>query len=365
MADIDLTALDMFVASPVTPQMITYLVSTTQTVIRCDQDAATTPAAYTPPASPGARDDRCRLDQQKLPSLTTFIATLVARSNVQAPTLMSTLVYLSRLRSRLPSMARGLACTCHRVFLASLILAAKNLNDSSPKNKHWAKYTSGLFSISEVNLMEKQLLFLLNWDLRITNEDLIVHLAPFLVPIKAEIRRREMVIREREYYASLRREANFNKRADMSYQVECLSPHQLYHKVPHYSVSPRSSPCMYNTPPLSPALLRPQLPALSSSSSLSSISSSSSIPSGSLLSLPSPDEEIDIDKLYAYTTDGRQRSPNRLTSMRSRNFSRPTSSSSASSTNTVSSGQRKMQLRGRATGLIAKFWGQQKATTLA
>lgn len=31
-------------------------------------------------------------------------------------------------------------CTRHRVFLATLIVAAKYLNDSSPKNKYWTAY---------------------------------------------------------------------------------------------------------------------------------------------------------------------------------------------------------------------------------
>ncbi|KAI1380265.1 hypothetical protein F4677DRAFT_406287 [Hypoxylon crocopeplum] len=91
-------------------------------------------------------------------------------------------------------MAKGLRCTTHRIFLAALILAAKYLNDSSPKNKHWASYShistdsySFGFSRTEVNLMEKQLLFLLDWELRITEEDLYRELDPFLTPIRESI----------------------------------------------------------------------------------------------------------------------------------------------------------------------------------
>ncbi|KAJ1814622.1 PHO85 cyclin-1, partial [Coemansia sp. RSA 2599] len=47
----------------------------------------------------------------------------------------------------------------------------KYLNDASPKNKYWARYST-VFTVAEVNLMEKQLLFLLDFDLRIDNQDL-------------------------------------------------------------------------------------------------------------------------------------------------------------------------------------------------
>jgi hypothetical protein len=76
-------------------------------------------------------------------------------------------------------------CTRHRVFLAALICAAKYLNDASPKNKHWARYAS-LFSLAEVNLMEKQLLYLLDYDLRTTEEELLVHVQPFIFSLRAK-----------------------------------------------------------------------------------------------------------------------------------------------------------------------------------
>ena len=113
-----------------------------------------------------------------------FITALCQKSNVHTSTLMCVTIYLDRLRQRLPRVAKGMACTCHRVFLAALILAAKYLNDSSPKNKHWARYTLGLFSLAEVNLMEKQMLYLLDWDLRITTDQLYTSLQPFLTPIR-------------------------------------------------------------------------------------------------------------------------------------------------------------------------------------
>lgn len=65
------------------------------------------------------------------------------------------------------------------MFLATLIVTAKYLNDSSPKNSHWAKYAS-LFDVAEVNLMEKQLLYLLDYDLRFDEREACVHFAPFM-----------------------------------------------------------------------------------------------------------------------------------------------------------------------------------------
>lgn len=187
-------ALDYFIQLPVSKEMIAYLARKASEVIRCEtpqqQSNVNKNLPPTPPATPPQGHAQPFGRDPALPSVEAFIMSLVDRSHVGVATLMSSLVYLARLKARLPPVAKGMRCTVHRIFLASLILAAKNLNDSSPKNKHWARYSTVRgyehfgFSLTEVNLMEKQLLFLLDWDLRITQDDLYFHLEPFLAPIR-------------------------------------------------------------------------------------------------------------------------------------------------------------------------------------
>ncbi|KAI9303712.1 hypothetical protein BJ944DRAFT_203950 [Cunninghamella echinulata] len=107
----------------------------------------------------------------ELPSLPIFIQQLIKRSCVKPGTLLAVLVFLDRLQRRLAHLAKGMPCTCHRIFLATLIVTSKSLHDTSPKNKHWARYAI-YFNLSEINLMEQQLLSLVNYQLIIAPEEI-------------------------------------------------------------------------------------------------------------------------------------------------------------------------------------------------
>ncbi|KAK6462623.1 hypothetical protein DFJ63DRAFT_164111 [Scheffersomyces coipomensis] len=183
-SSVDLKALNIFLNTPINHDMIHKIVVATLQVLPC-KDSKT--AKY---QSKSDDDDVTKNGdgvEKPLPSLMTFLTRLVRYTNVYTGTLMATLVYLNRLKSKLPKNAQGLSCTRHRILLSCLILSSKFHNDSSPKNKHWSKYTDGLFNSNDINLMERQLLYLLNWDLKISNEEMCQALNSFLEPIKFDL----------------------------------------------------------------------------------------------------------------------------------------------------------------------------------
>ncbi|GMM55395.1 cyclin [Maudiozyma humilis] len=158
----DLELLLQFNRQAVTPEMVDFLAATTESIIHIKQSTSLVTLAVPPPP------------------IAKFIRALVRHSNVQTPTLMASAVYLAKLRAIMPANVYGIETTRHRIFLGCLVLAAKTLNDSSPLNKHWAKYTDGLLTTREVNTIERELLEYFDWNVMLSTADLTTCLQPLL-----------------------------------------------------------------------------------------------------------------------------------------------------------------------------------------
>jgi hypothetical protein len=119
------------------------------------------------------------------------------------------------------------------------MLSVKYLNDSSPKNKHWYNYSviqnsvyNFGFSSTEGNLMEKQLLNLLNRELRITEigsglnvEYQIISASPGTLTM--EMTRLSEITDNAKYYDAISRVMDLFYHVSWSEQ-DCTSRH-----VPH------------------------------------------------------------------------------------------------------------------------------------
>lgn len=92
---------------PVSAEMVAFVAQKANSVIVIDGE----PAADALPTPPHTPHKTTFAEQQQqapaLPLLEDFIAHVILQANVQVPTLLTTLIYLERLRHKLPRMAKG------------------------------------------------------------------------------------------------------------------------------------------------------------------------------------------------------------------------------------------------------------------
>ncbi|KAJ7029416.1 hypothetical protein C8F04DRAFT_1116862 [Mycena alexandri] len=103
---------------------------------------------------------------------TPFVQTVLARAEVTAATVITTLVYVARARPHLSVALEEWAL--ERVFLGALIVASKYTNDSTLKNVHWALCT-GVFGKRDIGRIEREFLDVLDWQLVVSEDDLLAH----------------------------------------------------------------------------------------------------------------------------------------------------------------------------------------------
>jgi PHO85 cyclin-1 len=202
-------ALVALVHQRVSIDMVCYIADKTRQLIEVEGENVERPSRLrqlaaglpSPPPTPVKTNSPDDDQPDRLPALEDFLAHIILHSNLQVATLLTTLIYLDRLRPKLPKTTRGVStihvshhqfspkslgmpCTRHRVLLATIVVAAKYLNDASPKNKHWAFY-GRLFDVVEVNLMERQLLHLLDYDLRFDEAEALQSFNSFLPQVRS------------------------------------------------------------------------------------------------------------------------------------------------------------------------------------
>jgi len=108
---------------------------------------------------------------KRMPKLMDFIAYALYRTRLNDAIVHSALLLLTRLKQRYPS-ARGTPSSPHRLFLSALMLASKMSMDDTYSNKSWVIVGQNMFSITEVNRMERELFGFLNSNCYVTKEEL-------------------------------------------------------------------------------------------------------------------------------------------------------------------------------------------------
>ncbi|KAJ9048714.1 PHO85 cyclin-1 [Entomophthora muscae] len=102
------------------------------------------------------------------PDLILYVNSLLGELRVSKITSIIALIYCDHLRCRLPINACGASDTLYRVFTASLLVACKYMGEKYT-NKDFAE-ASGIFTLQEINQIERELLILLDYNIWISSD---------------------------------------------------------------------------------------------------------------------------------------------------------------------------------------------------
>ncbi|CAE6439594.1 unnamed protein product [Rhizoctonia solani] len=103
------------------------------------------------------------------PSLAQFVAYALHRTRLHASVTFCALYLLSRLKNRFPA-ARG--SSGHRLYISAFMIASKVICDDTYSNKSWCVVGQGMFTLREINQMEREMCGYLEWCLNVKPEDL-------------------------------------------------------------------------------------------------------------------------------------------------------------------------------------------------
>ncbi|CAE6350386.1 hypothetical protein RSOLAG22IIIB_04743 [Rhizoctonia solani] len=103
------------------------------------------------------------------PSLAQFVAYALHRTRLHSSVTFCALYLLSRLKNRFPA-ARG--SSGHRLYISAFMIASKVICDDTYSNKSWCVVGQGMFTLREINQMEREMCGYLEWCLNVKPEDL-------------------------------------------------------------------------------------------------------------------------------------------------------------------------------------------------
>ncbi|EPZ35639.1 hypothetical protein ROZALSC1DRAFT_27074 [Rozella allomycis CSF55] len=107
--------------------------------------------------------ERAEASIKEMPTVVKFLKEILGRTRLSTITLVLALFYLDRLKGMHPA-CRGTHGSGHRLLLSSLMVSSKYLFDDTYDNKTWC-LVSKCFSLSEVNQMENEFLYFLQYKL--------------------------------------------------------------------------------------------------------------------------------------------------------------------------------------------------------
>ncbi|KAF8342930.1 uncharacterized protein EI90DRAFT_2903207, partial [Cantharellus anzutake] len=103
------------------------------------------------------------------PKLANFVAYALHRTRLPSSVTFASLFLLQRLKARFPA-ARG--SSGHRLFISAFMIASKVICDDTYSNKSWCVVGQGMFSLREINQMEREMCGYLDWQLNVPQTDL-------------------------------------------------------------------------------------------------------------------------------------------------------------------------------------------------
>ncbi|KAI9264800.1 hypothetical protein BY458DRAFT_513576 [Sporodiniella umbellata] len=111
------------------------------------------------------------LGESLLP-LPVFIKSVYRKCSLSPAVLFASLIYLERLKKRLPVGSNGEYDTPYKLFLSSVILATKYIEDHRKHTMVIYKFVSSLYNLKELSEMERSFLGFLNFDLYVDRDEM-------------------------------------------------------------------------------------------------------------------------------------------------------------------------------------------------